>query len=49
MRTGFYNRERIHQALGYKTPYDVYFKEAFNLKIMQSCKTVRLKQAHFLS
>jgi hypothetical protein len=43
----FYNRERIHQALGYKTPYGVYFEEAFNLKIMQSCQTVHLKQAHY--
>ncbi len=23
----FYNTERIHESLGYKTPYEIYFKE----------------------
>lgn|SRR5674476_1250 len=23
----FYNMERIHESLGYKTPYEIYFKE----------------------
>ena len=26
----FYNTERPHQSLGYKTPHEVYFKEQFN-------------------
>jgi len=26
----FYNTERNHQALNYRTPYEVYFKEPFN-------------------
>jgi len=25
----FYNTERIHESLGYKTPYEIYFKEPF--------------------
>jgi len=45
----FYNRERIHETLDYKTPYDVYFKEPCNLKTVQADHTMHLKQAHFLS
>lgn len=33
----FYNTGRIHEALGYKTPYEIYFKEPCNdLKQMQA-------------
>lgn len=45
----FYNRERIHETLGYKTPYDVYYKEPFNLETVQADQTTHHKQAHFLS
>lgn len=32
----FYNRERIHEALGYRTPYAVYVKERSNLNLGQA-------------
>lgn len=45
----FYNKERIHETLNYKTPYDVYFKEPCNLKTVQADHTMHHIQAHFLS
>jgi len=32
----FYNRERIHEALGYRNPYAVYVKERSNLNLGQA-------------
>ena len=43
-----YNRERLHQSLGYMTPYEVYFKERFKPKPMQA-QLIHLIQPHFLS
>jgi transposase InsO family protein len=31
-----YNLERIHESLGYRTPYEIYVKERLNLKPMQA-------------
>jgi putative transposase len=33
----FYNTERIHESLGYQTPYEVYFKEAPEAKEAAAC------------
>jgi len=32
----FYNTERIHASLGYKTPYEIYFKEPFKQQTKQA-------------
>jgi putative transposase len=32
----FYNRERLHESLGYQTPYEVYVKEQGNNNFMQA-------------
>lgn len=32
----FYDTERIHKSLGYKTPYEIYFKEPFNQQLKQA-------------
>lgn len=32
----FYDTERIHQSLGDKTPYEIYFKEPFNKQLKQA-------------
>ena len=32
----FYNTERIHESLGYKTPYEIYVKERVNLQTKQA-------------
>jgi putative transposase len=31
----FYNTERIHESLGYKTPYEIYFKELLKQQLKQ--------------
>jgi putative transposase len=31
----FYNMERIHESLGYKTPYEIYFKELLKQQLQQ--------------
>jgi putative transposase len=45
----FYNTERPHEGLGYRTPCSVYFKEPLNQGTQQASQAVHLKQAHFLS
>lgn len=45
----FYNMERIHEALGYRTPYEVYSGKQFNFNHVQAYSTMHLKQTHFLS
>jgi len=43
----FYNRERIHESLGYRTPYEVYSGRPFIFNHGQD--NMHLEQAHFLS
>lgn len=45
----FYNTERLHESLGYKTPYEVYFKEQYNLKPVQTINSIHHIQPTFLS
>ncbi|MDI6776844.1 MAG: IS3 family transposase [Syntrophales bacterium] len=35
----FYNKERIHEALDYRTPYDIYFKEPYQEWTQQRMRT----------
>jgi putative transposase len=44
-----YNMERIHETLGYRTPYEVYSGNSFNFNPGQAYPTMHLKQTHFLS
>jgi putative transposase len=44
-----YNTERIHEALGYRTPYEVYSGISFNPSHVQAYPTMHLKQALLLS
>ena len=44
----FYNTERLHQALNYQTPKEIYFKEKKKLKTRQVI-TMHLKQPIILS
>ncbi|MBW2078670.1 MAG: transposase [Deltaproteobacteria bacterium] len=32
----FYNTERLHESLGYQTPYEVYVKERGNKNLMRA-------------
>lgn len=45
----FYNTERLHESLGYQTPYDIYFKEQFKLKPVQTINSIHQIQPHFSS
>jgi transposase InsO family protein len=45
----FYNTERPHEGLGYRTPYEVYSGQLFNPQHMQAPSELHLKQAHYLS
>ncbi len=45
----FYNMGRIHEALGYRTPYEVYSGNPSNFNHVQAYPNLHLKQAHFLS
>lgn len=44
----FYNMERLHESLGYKTPYEVYVKERLSFNPVQA-STMHLIQPDFLS
>lgn len=44
----FYNNERLHQALGYRTPREVYFGMQCEPILVQA-NPLHLKEAHFLS
>ena len=44
----FYNMERLHESLGYRTPYEIYVKERGNINPVQ-VSAVHLKQPCFLS
>ena len=44
----FYNMERLHESLGYLTPYEVYVKERLSFNPMQA-STMHLIQPNFLS
>lgn len=46
----FYNTDRIHESLGYRTPHEVYFGEMESITInRQADKSIHLKEANFLS
>ena len=44
----FYNMDRLHESLGYRTPYEIYVKERGNINPVQ-VSAVHLKQPCFLS
>jgi len=44
----FYNMERVHESLGYQTPYEVYVKERVNINPVRA-STIHLIQPYFLS
>jgi len=44
----FYNMDRLHESLGYRTPYEIYVKERVNNDPVQA-SAVHLKQSCFLS
>lgn len=44
----FYNMERLHESLGYQTPYQIYVKERLSFNPVQA-STMHLIQPNFLS
>ena len=44
----FYNMERLHESLGYQTPYEIYVKDRVNINPMQA-STMHHIQPYFLS
>lgn len=44
----FYNAERLHQSLEYRTPSEIYFQKKSDFNPMQA-QTIHLKQTHSLS
>jgi putative transposase len=44
----FYNMERLHESLGYQTPYEIYVKERLNINPVQA-STIHLIEPYFLS
>ena len=46
----FYNTERLHESLNYRTPYELYYDiEPINLLTKQASYQMHLKQPYFLS
>jgi putative transposase len=45
----FYNTQRLHESLGYRTPYEVYFKQTFNIETGQADSKMHLQRTRFLS
>lgn len=44
----FYNMERLHESLGYRTPYEIYVKDRVNINQGQ-VSIIHLKKPYFLS
>ena len=44
----FYNMERLHESLGYRTPFEIYVKERVKINAMQASTTHHI-QPYFLS
>jgi len=44
----FYNMERLHESLGYRTPFEIYVKERVKINAMQA-STIHHIQPYFLS
>ncbi|MBK5101980.1 MAG: IS3 family transposase [Desulfobacteraceae bacterium] len=44
----FYNMERLHESLGYRTPYEIYVKDPVKINPMQA-STIHHIQPYFLS
>jgi putative transposase len=45
----FYNTERLHESLKYRTPYEIYFKEQMELKNPVQTNSIHHIQPYFLS
>ncbi len=45
----FYNMERLHESLGYRTPYEIYLTESEEIKTGQANKLIHQIQPQFLS
>ena len=44
----FYNMERLHESLGYRTPFEIYVKERVKINPVQA-STIHHIQPYFLS
>jgi putative transposase len=45
----FYNTERLHGSLGYRTPKEVYFRRGQTINEQAEAESIHLKQPYFLS
>jgi len=45
----FYNTERLHETLGYLTPYEVYYDKEPLIPVTRQAYSMHLKQPYFLS